>query len=150
MIRHSLTSGKNHILLNEIKVAASACHRRENYFPVSYIKPITGNKNALGFNLASNQKRLAALNLAKETGKLAITASIQLVQDKGVHKSFLAVISIYTKTGQQKRSIEGYITGVFQIGELINNALKKNIRAQYRPNLIRPYRANPKHYTTHS
>jgi len=98
--------------------------QRENYFPVSYIEPITGNENALGFNLASNQKRLAALNLAKETGKLAITASIQLVQGKGVRKSFLAVIPIYTKTEQQTQDITGYITGVFQISALINNALK--------------------------
>ena len=98
--------------------------QRETYFPVSYIEPITGNENALGFNLASNQKRLAALNLAKESGKLAITASIQLVQDKGVRKSFLAVIPVYTKVEQQAQDIAGYITGVFQISALINNALK--------------------------
>ena len=38
--------------------------RRDEYFPVYYIEPMVGNTPALGFNLASNPTRLAALNAA--------------------------------------------------------------------------------------
>jgi diguanylate cyclase (GGDEF)-like protein len=104
--------------------------QRDVYFPVSYLEPISGNENALGFDLASNPTRLAALTLAKQTGELTITASIQLVQGSVVHKSFLAVLPIYTQHKQSNitdKQIMGYVTAVFHIDELMINALKNTI-----------------------
>ena len=69
---------------NEALILHTA-QQRDVYFPVSYLEPISGNENSLGFDLASNPTRLAALTLAKQTGELAITASIQLVQGSIAH-----------------------------------------------------------------
>ena len=98
--------------------------KRDVYFPVSYIEPVTGNENALGFDLASNPQRLAALTLAKQTGEIAITASLKLVQTTGTRKSFLAAVPVYDKGPGQKQSLKGYITAVFHIDQLMVNALK--------------------------
>jgi diguanylate cyclase (GGDEF)-like protein len=101
--------------------------KRDVYFAVSYIEPITGNENALGFDLASNPKRLAALTLGEKTGEIAITDSLKLVQTTGTRKSFLASVPVYDKGPGQKQSLKGYITAVFHIDPLMVNAQKNTV-----------------------
>ncbi len=123
---------------NEAQQLVTA-RQRDIYFPVTYIEPILNNENALGFNLASNPKRLAALNLAKETGKLTITASLQLVQEKDTKKSFLAILPIYTKHDQlnhTEKQITGYISAVFHINDLINKALSSTVERDIKISLF--------------
>lgn len=98
--------------------------KRDAYFPVTYIEPLLGNEKALGFDLASNPTRLATLTLAQQTGNIAITASIQLVQEANIHKGFLAVVPIYTKDDALRKHIKGYITALFHPDDLIASALK--------------------------
>ena len=114
---------------NEALILHTA-QQRDVYFPVSYLEPISGNENSLGFDLASNPTRLAALTLAKQTGELAITASIQLVQGSIAHKGFLAALPVYTQHKQSNiadKQIMGYVTAVFHIDELMSNALKNTL-----------------------
>lgn len=54
---------------------------RDQYFPVYFIEPLKGNEAALGFDLASDPTRLAALNAARDSGELRPTSRIILVQD---------------------------------------------------------------------
>jgi len=56
--------------------------RRAEYFPVYYVEPYAGNELALGFDLASNSARQAAINRSRNTGKLTATARVTLVQDR--------------------------------------------------------------------
>lgn len=113
-----------------------SAQKRDVYFPVSYIEPVSGNENALGFDLASNLKRLATLNLAQQTEKVAITPSIQLVQETDIQKSFLAVLPVYTKDKSTEKQIRGYITAVFHIKDLMINALKQTAERDIRLTLI--------------
>ena len=118
--RFPITERDNALKLDKAKSS-------DAYYPVTYIEPILKNKNALGFNLASNPKRLSALNLARQTGEIAITASLQLVQEKGVKKSFLAVLPVYDQhdpANAANKAIKGYITAVFHINDLISEALQ--------------------------
>ena len=55
---------------------------RDEYFPVYYVAPLKGNERALGFDLASNPVRRAALDKARDTGKIVVTGRIRLVQEK--------------------------------------------------------------------
>ena len=57
--------------------------RRGEYFPVYYVEPYKGNEVALGFDLASNPARLAALGRARDTGAPTATPRIVLVQETG-------------------------------------------------------------------
>ncbi len=56
--------------------------RRAEYFPVYYVEPYAGNELALGFDLASNSARQAAISRSRNTGKLTATARVTLVQDR--------------------------------------------------------------------
>lgn len=100
---------------------------RTEYFPVYYVEPMQRNKSALGFDLASNAKRLASLQLAKQTRQPQVTASITLVQEKAQQKGFLIFHPIFKpsedESGQQPEIFQGFALGVFRIGELFETAI---------------------------
>ena len=67
----------------------------QEFFPVRYLAPFAGNTAALGFDLYSEEVRRAALVKAGETGELAITDPITLVQETGSQLAFLAYAPVY-------------------------------------------------------
>jgi len=103
--------------------------QRDNYVVVYYIEPYAGNENALGFNVASNPVRRAALHWARDEGKPAATGRIRLVQETGDQFGFLMFLPVYydstsLETVEQRRSqLRGYVTGVFRITNLVNASL---------------------------
>ncbi|HEY3487983.1 MAG TPA: CHASE domain-containing protein, partial [Gammaproteobacteria bacterium] len=50
--------------------------KREVYFPISYLEPLTTNEAALGFDVASDPVRLEALTASTDSGEMHITRSI--------------------------------------------------------------------------
>lgn len=102
---------------------------RNEYFPVSFVEPYKGNEKAFGFDLASNLKRRQALETSRETGKLVITESITLVQEKGKGKGFLAVLPVYkngeVSTNGQGGELHGFVLGVYRIDDIFDLAIQK-------------------------
>ncbi|MDJ0973981.1 MAG: CHASE domain-containing protein, partial [Planctomycetota bacterium] len=89
---------------------------RDTYVSVMYLEPLAGNEPALGFDIASEPKRAAALAMADETGDLSITAPISLVQDDdGPRPGFLACIPI---------GKAGYVVGVYRAQDIVEAALE--------------------------
>ena len=97
------------------------------YVPVQFIEPLGKNRAALGFDLASEQRRLAALEAARDTGQLVATAGIKLVQEPDNQQGFLVFAPLYQghpKDIEQRHATHyGYINGVFRVGELANQAI---------------------------
>jgi len=104
-------------------VAASP---RPEYVAVYYIEPLAGNERALGFDVASDPVRRAALDRARATGQASATEPIILVQDAGRRVGFLAFLPI---RGSRRTSAEGdgdvlgYATGVFRVADIVAAAL---------------------------
>lgn len=100
---------------------------RNGYVPVQFIEPIEKNQAALGFDLASENKRRTAIEASRDTGKMVATAGIQLVQEPGNQQGFLVFAPLYEgrpATVEQRRDAHyGYINGVFLVGELTNHAI---------------------------
>jgi PAS domain S-box-containing protein len=102
---------------------------RPRYFPVYYVEPYKGNEVALGFDLASNKKRLEALNKSCDTGKMVATARIKLVQETAGQYGFLVFLPVYNSrmqvdTVEQCRgALLGFVLGVFRIGELLERSM---------------------------
>lgn len=101
---------------------------REEYFPVYFVAPYTGNEKALGFDLASDQVRLAALRSSAESGQLAATSRVKLVQEVSDQYGFLVFLPIYRR-GRKPASIEerhvqliGFVLAVFRIGDIVEKA----------------------------
>jgi signal transduction histidine kinase/ActR/RegA family two-component response regulator len=68
--------------------------QRAQYFPVTYIEPLNGNEQATGFDLASNPDRNAAVERATDTGAVAATAPVRLVQEKGEEVGILLIFAV--------------------------------------------------------
>ena len=102
---------------------------REEYFPVYFVEPYTGNEIALGFDLASNPARREALQKATDTGEMVATARIKLVQEKVGQFGFLVFAPIYGKglpsdsITTRRANLKGFALGVFRVGDLIEKSL---------------------------
>ncbi len=103
--------------------------RRQEYFPVYFVQPYKGNEMALGFDMASNPTRLEALNRSRDTGQVAATARITLVQETAKQSGILVLLPVYKKGApadsleDRRRNLEGFFLGVFRIGDFVERAL---------------------------
>ncbi|MEC7377771.1 MAG: diguanylate cyclase [Pseudomonadota bacterium] len=98
------------------------------YVPVQFIEPLGQNREALGFDLASEASRRAALLEARESGDMVATAGIRLVQEPENQKGFLVFAPLYSRSTRQAplngvAQHYGFINGVFRVGELVAQAV---------------------------
>ena len=101
---------------------------RSEYFPVYYVAPYEGNEAALGFDLASNQTRLQALNSARASGQPTATARITLVQEDAKQFGFLVFSPVYEASepdaaGSASDSLKGFVLAVYRVGDMIEKSL---------------------------
>jgi len=104
---------------------------KAEYTPVTYISPYNTNKAAQGFNLSSNDTRRTSLHHARDNGKMTATAKIRLIQEKEESYGFLIIAPVYKEAvltsnkEARKTNLQGYVTGVFRINNLMGNAKKQ-------------------------
>jgi len=104
---------------------------RDEYFPVYYLYPLSGNEGALGFDLASDPTRRAYMDLARDSGKPVATSRIDLIQvrDSGPRAGILVFEPVFNiampmQTVEQRQSaLTGFVVGVLRIDGVIANAL---------------------------
>ena len=128
-------------VLSEMLAAAGAVPAQEPpwFVPVQFIEPIADNRPAMGFDLASEDKRRAAILTAMEAGRMAATAAIELVQEQDSQKGLLVFAPLYSgasDTTLKDRTARhyGFLNGVFRVDELVNKsipgAIDRNILIQ--------------------
>jgi len=67
---------------------------RTAFYPVTFVEPLAGNERAIGFDLASEHARRAAIDTATMTGNLAATAPIRLVQEHNARYGMLLIDAV--------------------------------------------------------
>ena len=104
---------------------------RDEYFPVYFVEPLGGNELAVGFNLASEPRRLAALSQARDSGQPYVSEPITLVQEKEGQTGFLVYFPVYQKsaaidTVQQRREhLRGFVLGVLRAGSMVEASFNR-------------------------
>jgi signal transduction histidine kinase/CheY-like chemotaxis protein len=98
--------------------ALRAAEPRAYFYPVTYLDPLAGNEEALGFDLASDAVRRTALETAIATGKVTATAPLRLVQEHGQQAGILLT---YATTGGQNGP--GIILIVLRMGTFTDHPL---------------------------
>ncbi|HSS75136.1 MAG TPA: CHASE domain-containing protein [Thermoanaerobaculia bacterium] len=102
---------------------------KAEYVVVQLIEPPSDRK-ALGLDVSSEPVRRDALVQARDTGQMAASGPIQLVNDQVGQLSVLVFAPVYevgreTATlEQRRREISGYATGAFRLGNLVETAIK--------------------------
>jgi diguanylate cyclase (GGDEF)-like protein len=109
---------------------------RKVYTPVLLREPFDGsNRRAFGFDMYSEPVRRKAMELARDSGKAALTGRVQLVVDDKGQKaaSIIMYLPIYehtaTPTNVEARRIAltGYVFAPFRIAELIESTLGERL-----------------------
>ncbi len=88
---------------------------RADHWPVLLITPISGNERALGFDLGSESMRRAAIDKTRQTGDLAATDVVNLVQDASGQRDGLIVLLSDGRAGRA----EGVFLGVFDLSRML-------------------------------
>lgn len=106
---------------------------RSQYFPVAFATPIDGNGAALGYDLASDAARRAALDKARATGAPVATSGVKLVQNSAT--GILLIVPVYENakpTSGAGFDIKGFALGVFSVPDVFGIALGSEFSAELR------------------
>ena len=103
---------------------------RDEYFPVYYLEPYTGNEAALGYSPDSiHPARGVALSRAWDSGQLTLTERYVLVQESAQRFSVLAFAPVYEVpeaargVEERRRRLQGFVLGVIRIGDVVESTL---------------------------
>jgi PAS domain S-box-containing protein len=102
---------------------------RAEYVVVDYIEP-PSDRVAVGFDVSSEPVRRDAVEQARDSGRLAASGPIQLVNDQPGQLSVLVFAPVYgvgeepATLEQRRQEIAGYATGAFRLGNLVETAIR--------------------------
>ncbi|PYE56626.1 CHASE domain-containing protein [Deinococcus yavapaiensis] len=101
--------------------------------PVTYLEPRdSANQYALGYDMASERARRAAIEQARDTGDVSATGRVTLVQEdrkQAPQNGFLIYIPIYRDNfslrtlAERRAAILGFVYAPFRVGDFLNAAL---------------------------
>ncbi len=109
-------------------------HDKNEYWPISYIIPETGNEEAVGLDMAHEKNRYAAALLARDTGRAQITGPITLVQDEQHTPGFLFFAPFYgshevpSELHERRSKIVGLVYSPFVVRNLVDGVLSQKFR----------------------
>lgn len=110
---------------------------RSHYVPVTFIAPASGNKSALGYDVASNPVRADAMRRADRSGQAAMTAPIKLVQNEVSQPGTLLFVPVYKHhiagkaPDNSTMKPKGYAVAVLRTHDLIHSALSTYPKQSY-------------------
>ena len=106
-----------------------AASERPEYFPVTYIEPMTSSQAVMGFDNASSPERMSAILNARDSGEPMVTAPIQLIQDSRPEVGILIIVPVYRNGApiqsmeERRASFSGVAVGAFRVNKLVHNAM---------------------------
>lgn len=98
---------------------------RPFYVPVTYIEPLATNQAAVGFDIESNPCRADAVHRASATGRMALTAPVQLVQETSTQNGVLMLLPLYGEEHTMDETSMGtnpptaFAVGVYRMQDLM-------------------------------
>ena len=106
-----------------------------DHAPIVFIEPLVGsNLRALGYDLARNPLAWAALRQARDTGGLAVSGKLSLVQDAGAPTPGVGMyLPIYRQQApletlaQRQAALIGWIGGPCRTARLLQGALSRGL-----------------------
>jgi diguanylate cyclase (GGDEF)-like protein/PAS domain S-box-containing protein len=111
-------------------VAIKPAGERSEYVVLLYIEPLHTNKTALGFDLASDEKRMALLERARDTGMPTLSGRLVLEIDPTKSETGVVMrLALYGKNAfvpdaeQRRKAFIGLANVTFVVGDLVKRML---------------------------
>ncbi|MBB4196549.1 signal transduction histidine kinase/HPt (histidine-containing phosphotransfer) domain-containing protein/ActR/RegA family two-component response regulator [Rhodoblastus sphagnicola] len=89
---------------------------RARYYPVTTVEPLRGNEKIVGFDVASDPVRRAAIEAAVATRAPQASGRITLIQHAGDHNGFFVAYPVFDGSDR----LRGLVLGVFCVEEAVN------------------------------
>lgn len=130
--------------------------KRSYYAPVIYIEPETSkNRHVIGFDNASESKRRHALETARDTGKMALSEGLKLIQQNpdDQRQSVIMFVPHYQihdhsqTLGQPRKRIEGFVSIPFLVADLFESVQSRESGLTLSVEDITPNTAQTKLFT---
>ena len=102
--------------------------QREEYIAVLFIEPVSPNRAAIGYDIASDEVRRAAVAQARDSGRLVSSERIRLVQESGDQFGALLLHPVYEgfvpadDLAAKRQTLRGYVVGVIRFADLISES----------------------------
>jgi diguanylate cyclase (GGDEF)-like protein len=101
-----------------------AAPRRHEYFPIRYVYPEAGSEDLIGMDLAMWPRRFASLTVARDTGELAMSAPVSLLQShrRGASGVVIAMPVYFGRpegTEDRREALRGFVLAVLDIEQLM-------------------------------
>lgn len=102
--------------------------RRSDYYVITYVEPMVGNEKALGFDIGSEPVRRSAMEMARDSGRLAATGGITLVQETGTQAGLLLMAPLYAEgtplqtVELRQRAFQGLVYLGLRVGDILYKA----------------------------
>ncbi|MBA6391320.1 CHASE domain-containing protein [Colwellia sp. BRX10-3] len=109
--------------------AIKPSHNEDELWPITYIEPLSSNKQAVGLDVAFEKNRYFGVKNARDTGLAQLTGPITLVQDAKKTPGFLFYAPFYKKgmvhnsVTTRQQSILGVAYAPFIMSKLISGTL---------------------------
>jgi diguanylate cyclase len=105
---------------------------RPEYVTVRFIVPLANNQPAVGYDIHSEPHRRAAIERARATHAMAVTAPILLVQELRQRVGLLALLPVEAPPpgeGQDSPRLIGFAVAVIKVDEMIDIATRGRVPA---------------------
>lgn len=108
-------------------------HNGGEFWPITFVEPVSINAKALGLDMAFEANRLSAARKARDLGKTQITAPIVLVQDARKTPGFLQFVPFYRQVDlesveSRKTYFVGHVYAPFIMSQLMAGTLERKNR----------------------
>lgn len=107
--------------------------------PVLLIEPLDhGNRNSLGYDMASEPRRRAAMQRARDTGKAAATAEVPLEEQgsESTEPGFIVFTPVYRSAGApasvaaRRKDLRGFVYSPFRVRDLLRGIFVEHSAGQ--------------------
>lgn len=105
----------------------------EQHSPILFLEPHDArNKRALGFDMASESRRRAAMDRARDAGGASLSAKLTLVQeiDRETQPGFLMFVPVYARdvptatVEDRRRALIGFVFSPFRAWDFLGNVFE--------------------------
>ena len=109
-------------------------HQEAEYWPITYVEPVSANRQAIGLDMVFENNRYNAVKMARDSGLAQLTAPITLVQDSQKTPGFLLFTPFYKQVGkinaieQRRDNILGVSYAPFIMTKFMLGTLEKQQR----------------------
>jgi PAS domain S-box-containing protein len=111
---------------------------RPEYFPVEYLEPMAGNEEAFGLDAGGEAVRLASVERARDSGRLAASGRINLVRSDTKHAGFVLRLPLYRNgmpqetIAQRRQALIGLLSSSYRMNQVMQGVLSESLLRQMR------------------